>query len=146
MGPLSNSSILLMYFGDAVFAVSGALSAASRCVDSFGFIRVGTIIATGGGVIRDLVCGYQPMITSGQIYVTAALAGAPSFAAPVALSLPFVLAQVLGFTACFPLRSVAVIHDIRPGPPGSVIERGGARRMGKRGESEEAETAKERET
>lgn len=47
--------------GLAVFAVSGALTAARREMDPFGFIVIGTVTAIGGGTIRDLLLGIGPV-------------------------------------------------------------------------------------
>jgi uncharacterized membrane protein YeiH len=55
--PLSTSILAIMYFGDVVFAVSGALTAAQRRLDIMGFVLIGTITGIGGGTIRDLLLG-----------------------------------------------------------------------------------------
>jgi uncharacterized membrane protein YeiH len=55
--PLSNSILTIMYFGDVVFAVSGALTAARYRMDVLGFVLIGTITGIGGGTIRDLLLG-----------------------------------------------------------------------------------------
>ena len=53
---LITSSILsLGYFGDVVFAVSGALMAARHRMDLFGFVLLGTITGVGGGTTRDVI-------------------------------------------------------------------------------------------
>ena len=44
-----------MYFGDVVFAVSGALTAARYRMDILGFVLIGTITGIGGGTMRDLL-------------------------------------------------------------------------------------------
>ena len=41
--PLSTSILAIMYFGDVVFAVSGALTAARSRMDVLGFVLIGTI-------------------------------------------------------------------------------------------------------
>ncbi|MEE8307673.1 MAG: TRIC cation channel family protein, partial [Gammaproteobacteria bacterium] len=41
--PLSASILAIMYFGDVVFAVSGALTAARYRMDVLGFVLIGTI-------------------------------------------------------------------------------------------------------
>jgi uncharacterized membrane protein YeiH len=46
-----------MYFGDVVFAVSGALTAARYRMDILGFVLIGTITGIGGGTTRDLLLG-----------------------------------------------------------------------------------------
>ena len=48
--PLSTNTLALMYFGDVVFAVSGALTAARYQMDVLGFVLIGTITGIGGGV------------------------------------------------------------------------------------------------
>jgi len=44
-----------MYFGDVVFAVSGALTAARYRMDILGFVLIGTVTGIGGGTTRDLL-------------------------------------------------------------------------------------------
>jgi uncharacterized membrane protein YeiH len=55
--PLSTSILAIMYFGDVVFAVSGALTAARYRMDIIGFVLIGTITGIGGGTTRDLLLG-----------------------------------------------------------------------------------------
>ena len=55
--PLSTSILAIMYSGDVVFAVSGALTAARHRMDVLGFVLIGTITGIGGGTIRDLLLG-----------------------------------------------------------------------------------------
>ncbi len=55
IAPLSASILAIMYFGDVVFAVSGALTAARYRMDVLGFVLIGTITGIGGGTIRDLL-------------------------------------------------------------------------------------------
>jgi len=49
--PLSASIQAIMYFGDVVFAVSGALTAARYRMDVLGFVLIGTITGIGGGTV-----------------------------------------------------------------------------------------------
>lgn len=204
--PLGNSILAIMYFGDIVFAVSGALTAARYRMDVLGFVLIGTmtgigggttrdlllgrpvwwtqdpnelilcvvaslltfflirsdlnrrrgmiwadalglaafavvgthialtfgapfviavfmgmITATGGGLIRDVITNTQPMILCGQLYATAALFGSLSYAALSFLSLPGFLIQAAAFSAAFSLRALAIVFDIRMGPPGAFI-------------------------
>ena len=207
--PLSLSILAIMYFGDVVFAVSGALTAARYRMDVLGFVLIGTITgigggttrdlllgrtvwwtqdpleltlcvvaslitfffisdeilrrkgmiwgdalglaafgvvgchialefgapviiavfmgmitATGGGMIRDVLTNTQPLILSGQLYATAALVGALSYAGLRALGIPDIAAQLVAFFAAFSLRASAILFDIRMGPPGEFIRFG----------------------
>jgi len=54
---LSISILAIMYFGDVVFAASGALTAARYRMDILGFVLIGTITGIGGGTTRDLLLG-----------------------------------------------------------------------------------------
>lgn len=54
---LSATILTLMYMGDVVFAVSGALNAARHRMDVLGFVLIGTITGIGGGTTRDLLMG-----------------------------------------------------------------------------------------
>ncbi|TWT81265.1 hypothetical protein CA13_27160 [Planctomycetes bacterium CA13] len=55
--PLSTSILAIMYAGDVVFAISGALCAARHRMDALGFVLIGTITGIGGGTTRDLLLG-----------------------------------------------------------------------------------------
>ena len=55
--PLSTSILAIMYFGEIVFAISGALTAARYRMDILGFVMVGTVTGIGGGTTRDLLLG-----------------------------------------------------------------------------------------
>ena len=55
--PLSTSILAIMYFGDVVFAISGALTAARYRMDILGFVLIGAITGIGGGTTRDLLLG-----------------------------------------------------------------------------------------
>lgn len=57
MEPLSTSILAFMYFGDVVFAISGALTAARYKMDMLGFVLIGTVTGIGGGTTRDLLLG-----------------------------------------------------------------------------------------
>lgn len=52
---VQNAILGFMYFGDVVFAVSGALAAGKRRLDIVGYVLIGTITGLGGGSLRDLL-------------------------------------------------------------------------------------------
>jgi uncharacterized membrane protein YeiH len=87
-------------------------------------VFMGMVTATGGGVIRDLLTNTQPMILCGQVYATAALVGALSYAGLHVLGTPDVAAQLIAFLAAFSLRASAIVLNIRMGPPGEFIRFG----------------------
>ena len=59
MGPVSGSigiiMLTIMYAGDIVFAISGAMNAARHRMDVLGFVLIGTITGIGGGTLRDII-------------------------------------------------------------------------------------------
>ncbi len=215
--PLSASILAINYFGDVVFAISGALTAARYRMDILGFVLIGTITgigggtvrdllldrtvwwtqnpielvlcvavslftfffisdeilkrrgmiwgdalglaafgvvgchvalsvdapvvvavfmgmltATGGGIIRDVLTNTQPLILSGQLYATAALIGALTYAGLNHVQLPEGVAELLAVVTAFALRAAAIVYDIRMGPPGEFIHIGGRNGSGRK--------------
>ena len=59
-----SSSILafLDFFGIAVFAISGALTAGHKKLDIFGVMVVALITCLGGGTLRDLILDAHPVV------------------------------------------------------------------------------------
>jgi uncharacterized membrane protein YeiH len=52
---------LIDLFGTAVFAVSGAIVASRKEMDIFGVLVLAVVTATGGGTLRDLLLGIEPV-------------------------------------------------------------------------------------
>ncbi|MFT6910697.1 MAG: putative membrane protein YeiH, partial [Oleiphilaceae bacterium] len=52
----------LDFFGVAVFAISGALTAGHKKLDIFGVMVVALITCLGGGTLRDLILNSHPVI------------------------------------------------------------------------------------
>lgn len=74
---MSNAIYIMDLFGVMVFALSGALAAARKQLDVFGFVIVGLAPAIGGGTLRDVVMGATPvfwLIDPNYLYVCAATA------------------------------------------------------------------------
>jgi uncharacterized membrane protein YeiH len=49
------------WVGVAVFALTGALVAARKAMDPFGFALLGTVTGIGGGTLRDVLLGLSPV-------------------------------------------------------------------------------------
>lgn len=58
LGPVVQA---LDYVGVATFAVSGSLAAGRKQMDPVGFVLVATVTGIGGGTLRDLLLGRQPV-------------------------------------------------------------------------------------
>jgi uncharacterized membrane protein YeiH len=52
--------------GVAVFALTGALMAARKGMDAFGFALLATLTGVGGGTLRDLLIGTRPVFWVGD--------------------------------------------------------------------------------
>jgi len=66
----------LDYAGVFVFAVSGALMAAEKNMDIFGFVVLALMPAVGGGTIRDLILGVEVFWVSDNVYLFVTLGAA----------------------------------------------------------------------
>lgn len=111
--------------GLACFGVVGCHIALNFGANFMIAVFMGMLTATGGGVIRDVITNERPMIMCGQLYATAALAGALVYGSlEHFVSPPEYLAEAVGFMAAFSLRAAAIIFDIRMGPPGEFIRFG----------------------
>lgn len=58
---LQSLIIALDWFGICVFAVTGALVASRKQMDIVGFAMLGSVTGIGGGTIRDVLLGIQPI-------------------------------------------------------------------------------------
>ena len=58
---MDNLVSALDLLGVAVFAATGALKASQKEMDVFGFVLVATVTGIGGGTLRDLLLGLEPV-------------------------------------------------------------------------------------
>jgi uncharacterized membrane protein YeiH len=74
---------VVLLWADAVglglFAVLGAETAQRVGADPWVSVLMGTITATAGGMLRDIVCAEVPLVLRREIYATAAALGAGAF-------------------------------------------------------------------
>ncbi len=69
----------LLYFdavGLGTFVVIGTSKALAFEVGFFGAVMMGTMTATAGGVVRDVLSGQVPLILRKEVYASACIAGA----------------------------------------------------------------------
>ncbi len=111
--------------GLAAFAAQGSLIALNQGVSPVVVVVMGMLTATGGGVVRDLLCGHRPMILSGQLYVSTALAGSVVLVVLVETGVSIDLAATIGFFIVLLTRGATLIFNIRMGPPGEFLKIGG---------------------
>jgi len=95
-------------FGLALFAMIGTSKAFSLGHGFLTSVMMGTITATAGGLIRDIVCSASPLLLKEDIYATAALAGASIGYALLAYGVNDTVAFSCGLTAVFAVRALAI--------------------------------------
>jgi uncharacterized membrane protein YeiH len=113
--------------GLAAFAVTGAQTALQAGAGNMVAGLMGTMTATFGGLIRDLVCHETPLILHREIYATAAAAGAAVLVLGEAAGLPPTLAAGAGLLVAFAARAVGILFGLslpshlrrRAGSPGA---------------------------
>lgn len=94
--------------GMALFTVVGAEAAYRHTGDGLIAILMGTITATFGGLLRDMICAELPLLLRKEIYATAAAAGAGAFVALTAIGLPYTVAICAGMALAFTIRAAAL--------------------------------------
>jgi uncharacterized membrane protein YeiH len=110
--------------GLAAFAVQGSLVALDQGVSPVVVVVMGMMTATGGGVVRDLLCGDRPMILSGQLYASTALAGSVVLVVLIETGVSNEFAATIGFFIVLLIRGATLIFNIRMGPPGEFLKIG----------------------
>lgn len=96
--------------GLALFAVIGTQKGLAAGVPALSAIALGTMTATFGGIIRDILAGDRPLVLwSRDFYVTAAAAGAAATALATQLQLAPALVMASGLAAGFGLRAGSLL-------------------------------------
>jgi uncharacterized membrane protein YeiH len=97
--------------GLALYAVVGAETALLAGADPWAAVLLGTVTATFGGMLRDVVCNELPLILRREIYATAAAAGAAAFVAlRLSPAVPREAAVAAGFALAFAIRAAAILR------------------------------------
>lgn len=97
--------------GLALFAVGGADKAVERGANLWVVAALGTMTATGGGLVRDVILNRMPFVLSQSVYGTAALAGALTTGILLRWTRARGAALLIGFVVAFALRMLAVVFD-----------------------------------
>ncbi|WP_343232695.1 trimeric intracellular cation channel family protein [Microvirga antarctica] len=94
--------------GLALFAVMGTAKALAAGAPALSAIVLGTVTATFGGILRDILAGTTPLVLRQEIYVTAAALGAGVMVGLSSLGLDPQICAIAGFAAAFVLRALAI--------------------------------------
>lgn len=94
--------------GLAAYCVMGAAKGIAATGSPTIAIVTGTLTATFGGILRDLLANEPSVLLRPEIYVTAALVGAGVFTAAHGLGLPLYASSAFGVVAAFAVRGGAL--------------------------------------
>lgn len=94
--------------GLALFAMLGTFKAYGLGYGFVTAVMMGTVTATAGGLIRDVVCGGPPMLLKEDIYATAALAGSSLGFLALKLGVQSSVSLMIGFVIVFFVRGLAI--------------------------------------
>lgn len=97
--------------GLAFYCVIGAAKASALGASPIVAVVMGTITATFGGILRDILGGEIPLLLRRDVYVTAAFIGAVIFVATSATGLPPAPAWLAGVVSCFAVRGLALVFN-----------------------------------
>lgn len=114
VGPLTRASRALPWFdavGIATFSVVGAAKAHTLGHDPLVCVLMGSITATMGGLIRDVVLNRDPLLLGNEIYVTPTLIGGILFVMLVGLSAGQGVAMAVAVVVAFAVRAGAILFD-----------------------------------
>ena len=104
---------ILLLWADAVglglFAVLGTDAAQRWGADPWVAVLMGTITATFGGVLRDIICAELPLILRREIYATAAAFGATGFVLLIEADMARNIAVAIAGMAGFAVRGAAIL-------------------------------------
>ncbi len=109
---LVESRYRLLIWLDAVglsaYSVMGAAKGLAATGSPTIAIVTGTLTATFGGILRDLLANEPSVLLRPEIYITAALIGSGIFTAANGLDLPIYSASAVGVLAAFAVRGGAL--------------------------------------
>ncbi len=128
---------ILDLIGTAVFAITGALVAGRKRMDTFGVVILGCVTAVGGGTLRDVVLGRSPVfwVSSPHYLAIAALAAIGTFVVAHRWRLPemaiayadavgLAVFTVIGFQTSFQTTGsfgISIIMGMTTGVVGGIV-------------------------
>lgn len=128
---------ILDLVGTAVFAITGALAAGRKRMDIFGVVVLGCVTALGGGTLRDVTLGIQPVFWIADTYYLAVAATAaiatfvlaqsgklPGMALMYADAVGLAVFTVIGYQKGFQATqsySVGIVMAVSTGVVGGMI-------------------------
>lgn len=111
---IESRRMLVLWFdalGLALVTIAGTAKGLDNDTGALVAIVMGVVTGSVGSIIRDLV-GHEPsVILRREIYVTAAMLGACTYAAAATLDHPWLHPAVAGFCVTFAVRGLAIVFN-----------------------------------
>ncbi len=105
---LSKSLFLFDTIGLGIFTITGTQIGVESNFNPIISVALGTMTASFGGVIRDLLCNQIPVIFREEIYATAAIIGAITFLVLNKFNLPINIIYIITTSIVIIIRIIAV--------------------------------------
>ena len=111
--PPNHSLAVADALGLALFTISGAQIAEREMMNPIVIVVMGTMTGVAGGVIRDVLSAEVPLIfRKGELYATAAIAGAILYLLLEAAGIPRQISALAGMAAIATLRLAAIFWGL----------------------------------
>nr|WP_260293261.1 trimeric intracellular cation channel family protein [Sedimenticola hydrogenitrophicus] len=99
--------------GLATFCITGTAIALNQGASPLIAVCMGVMSATFGGIIRDVLCAESLVLSSRELYVTAAVAGASAYLLLRVAEAGETVATLGAFAVGFGLRSAAILFGLK---------------------------------
>ncbi len=117
LAPLLDSRYRALIWMDAIglstFCITGTAFALGQGASPLIAICMGVMSATFGGIIRDVLCSESLVLSSRELYVTAAVAGASAYLLLRMANMGETVATLGAFGVGFGLRSAAILFGLK---------------------------------
>lgn len=112
--PPTNSLAIADALGLALFTITGAQIAQREMISPIVVVVMGTMTGVAGGVIRDVLSAEVPLIfRKGELYATAAIAGATLYLVLESAGTPRQVAALVGMAAIAGLRLASILWKLQ---------------------------------
>lgn len=103
------SLVWLDAIGLSLFSVIGAAKAHDLGHGVIVVAIMGTVTATAGGLIRDVICNEKPLLLMKEVYATAALLGALAYWGTIGAGVDVSLSLIVGVATSLSIRCTSII-------------------------------------
>ncbi|AKH20072.1 trimeric intracellular cation channel family protein [Sedimenticola thiotaurini] len=117
LAPLLTSRYRALVWMDAIglstFCITGTAIAMAHGASPLIAVCMGVMSATFGGIIRDVLCAESLILSSRELYVTTAVAGATAYLLLQLVNVGEMIATLGAFSIAFGLRTAAILFGLK---------------------------------